>query len=245
MYSGFDIGTGKATPDQLQRVRHHLIDVACPDEPFDAGRYLRTVQSCLNTRESKSTTWIVAGGTGLYLRAVAEGLSELPAVDPALREELRHRYESAGLTNLVEELQALDPHAASAIDVQNPARVLRALELVRAGGQPLHELYARRSPAPLAGRVRGYLYLRPDRAELYRRIDARVRSMWHAGWPEEVGRLLTRWPESAPAFHAIGYREVIDTLTGKLKPAEAIARIQQLTRNYAKRQYTWFDHQLP
>lgn len=245
VYRELNVGTGKASEEERNAAPHHLIDVASPVESYNAGRFAREAEAVLREVAARNRGAIVAGGTGLYIRALAEGLSELPHVSEQLRESLRDRHERYGLESLAAELSRIDPKGAASTDLKNPARVLRALELNLATGRTLEELYARRSPSPVESLPKTYLYLRPERETLYRRIDERVNAMFAAGWPDEVRALLDRWPPESPAFASIGYREVIDLVQGRVSYSDAVARIQQLTRNYAKRQYTWFDRQLP
>lgn len=245
VYRELNVGTGKASEEERNAAQHHLIDVAAPDETYNAGRFAREADAVLQDVAARRRGAIVAGGTGLYIRALAEGLSELPSVPEDLRERLRDRHEREGLESLAAELCRIDPKGAARTDLKNPARVLRALELNLATGRTLEELYARRSPLPVDSLPKTYLYLRPERETLYRRIDERVNAMFAAGWQDEVRGLLQRWPPESPAFGSIGYREVIDLVQGRASKAETVERIQQLTRNYAKRQYTWFDRQLP
>jgi len=239
-YRGLDIGTAKPTPEERAEIRHHLIDILDPDEDFSAGEFARRAKVVIAEVEKRERLPIVVGGSGFYLRALLEGLNEIPTVRPAVREDLRRRLEKEGLEALREELLELDPTTAQRLLPGDTQRVLRALEVAISTGRPLSAWH---SEAPTAGEglapVRVGLTL--ERGLLYDSIAHRVHRMIEAGWVGEVEQLLSRGVSPRePAFQAIGYRELAAHLAGDLSLEEAIEETIRATRRYAKRQLTWF-----
>jgi len=240
VYRGFDIGTAKPSAPERSRVAHHLIDVLDPTERFSAGRFATMARGALAGIARRGRPALVVGGSGLYLRALLEGIAPLPPADAALRAELDRRLEAEGLPALRRELERRDPVTAARLGAADRQRILRALEVVLATGRPLSRWLADRpfGLEPLPARRVG---LTLPRALLYDRIEARVRRMIDAGWLDEVRRLLSEGvPREAPAFQAIGYAQWVRHLAGELDEEDAFRRIVVATRRYAKRQETWF-----
>jgi tRNA dimethylallyltransferase len=240
VYCGLDIGTAKPTLEERGRIRHHLIDIADPGELFSAGEYARRARAALAEIAARDRPAIVVGGSGLYLRALLSGLSEVPPTPPAIRAELLERLHSEGLAALRLELEYADPATARRLAAGDTQRTLRALAVLRATGRPLSAWLAA-SPGG-AGRLdASKIGLTLPRAVLYDRIEARIVEMIDRGWIDEVQRLLASGvSRDAPALQAIGYRDWIRHLDGELSRAETVVRIVQATRRYAKRQDTWF-----
>ena len=238
VYRGLDIGTDKPTPTERARVPHHLIDVVELTELFDAAKFVTLAQAAVNEIQSRGRVPIFCGGTGLYFKAFLEGLGEAPPSDAALRANLK----AAPLESLLEELRARDPATYEQIDRQNPRRVIRAVEVIRLTGRPFSEqraewLHAARRPAPAAD----FFGLCRAPAELHRRIDARVEKMFARGLVDETRRLLTAGLAQNPnAMQAIGYRQVVEHLRGERPLEETIELVKSRTRQFAKRQLTWF-----
>jgi len=245
IYRHFNIGTGKASAKLLETIPHHLINHVEPNEAYNAGRFAREAKMALQDIFSRNQHAVLAGGTGMFVKALCEGLNELPEISPDLRISLKDKLNSEGLHSMVDELRSKDPAGAALIDLMNPSRVLRALELINASGKTLNELYTPKSNNLPQITILTYLCFLPDRKWLYKQIDLRVEEMFLKGWPEETENLLKIYPPDAPAFGSIGYHEMINYLQGNASKTETLARIRQLTRNYAKRQYTWFRNQLP
>ncbi len=240
VYVGLDIGTAKPTAAERRVVRHHLIDILEPHEPFSAGEFARRARRAIDDVRGRDRTPILVGGSGFYLRALLEGLSPLPEVDPAVRRELDERLEQQGLPALYAELERLDPATAARLAPADRQRILRGLEVVLGSGRPLSQ-WIRERPAgqrPLPARRIG---LTLPRSILYDRVGERVRSMIEQGWVEEVEELLKRGvaPE-VPAFQAIGYRQIVRHVRGEWSLRAAEEDIVRATRRYAKRQMTWF-----
>ena len=239
VYRGLDIGTAKPTPAQLRSVRHHGIDICDPAETYTAGRFLRDTERWTEEIRSRGNRVLLVGGTGLYIRAFVDGLFEGPASDPALRATLEERIREQGLPVLVEELRVLDPDAAASIDARNPVRVIRALEVCLLTGQRYSVL--RTSMRPGAGREAVLFGLRWERAALHRRIGRRVDAMIDAGLVEEVRRLRDEGVDrSCTAMNAVGYQDILSYLEGSSSLADSIEAIKAGTRQYARRQMTWF-----
>ena len=219
VYRGMDVGTAKPSPDEQIRVPHALIDVVDPDQPFSLADFQRLAYAAIDAAERP----FLVGGTGLYVRAVVDGFVLPPAPpDAALRSARPSR------DVLLERLRQLDPAAADSVDAANPYRLLRAVE--RAG-------------QPLAAQPRYQVLqigLTAPRAELYRRSGERVERMLAAGWLDEVRHLLARFSPDLPALTGLGYRELAVHLRGELPYADAVAQIKQRTRQFIKRQQTWF-----
>ncbi|MBI2867489.1 MAG: tRNA (adenosine(37)-N6)-dimethylallyltransferase MiaA [Chloroflexi bacterium] len=238
VYRGMDIGTGKPSPEQRALVPHHLIDVADPDEDFSLARYQDLAREAIASIHQRGRTPLLVGGSGLYVWSVIEGL-RLPRVAPdsAFRARMEQRARAEGYLALQRELQAVDPVAASRIDPRNVRRVIRALEVHHATGLPFSQAQRREAP-PYRMFILG---LHCDRAELYRRIDQRVDDMLAAGWLEEVRRLVgCGYGPDVPAMSSLGYRELVDCLSGRTSLAEAAQQIKRNTRRFARRQYAWF-----
>jgi tRNA dimethylallyltransferase len=243
VYRGFDIGTAKPGPEDRRRVAHHLVDILDAHEPFSAGEFARRARSVIDEIRSRRRLPILVGGSGLYLRALIEGISPIPPIEPQLRQELRHRLAGEGVAALRAELLELDPESAERVAPADSQRVLRALEVALGTGRPLSAWIAE-NPVGGGGIDAAWIGLTLPRALLYDRIAERVERMLADGWVEEVRRLLAAGlSRSLPAFQAIGYRELAGHLRGDASLEEVAERIVRATRQYAKRQMTWFRRQ--
>lgn len=245
VYRGLDIGTAKPTPEERRRVPHHLIDLLDPEEPWSAGEFARRARPVLDEIRGRGRLPVVVGGSGFYVHALLRGLAPLPPRQPQVRRELERRMEADGLASLRRELERLDPATAARLAPGDRQRIVRALEVVLATGRPLSQWQAEAPPAelrPAALRVG----LTLPRAILYDRIGARVHRMIECGWVEEVAGLLRRGVDpAAPAFQAIGYRQIVCHIRGERALDVAVRDIVLATRRFAKRQETWFRNKEP
>jgi tRNA dimethylallyltransferase len=244
VYRGLDIGTAKPTAAERARVPHHLIDVADVTEPFDAAQFARRARDAAREIQARGRVPILCGGSGLYFRAFLEGLGEAPPADAALRAKL----EATSLTDLLAELEARDPATFRVIDRQNPRRVIRALEVIRLTGKPFSAQRATWVRTDGDGAdfdaAPRFIGLSRTPADLRTRIEARVDGMFQRGLVQETRELLAHGLEqNQTALQAIGYRQVVEHLRGQRSLADTIALVKLRTRQYAKRQRTWFRHQ--
>ena len=237
IYRGFDIGTAKTPVAERRGVPHHLFDVREPQEGYSAGEYARAARDVLREVSARGRIPIVAGGTGFYLRALLEGLPSLPERDAALRERLASK-EARTPGKLHRLLARLDPRAAARIHANDVQKLTRALEIRLSTGAPLA---AREQADELAGYRALLIGLNPYRAELNQRLDRRVQTMFENGLLDEIRALLARGVtgEEKP-FESLGYKQALAHLRRQLTREEAIASTQAETRQYAKRQLTWF-----
>jgi tRNA dimethylallyltransferase len=239
VYRGFDIGTAKATAREQAEVPHHLIDVLAPQEPHTAGDFVVRARRVIETIVARGRMPIVVGGSGLYLRALVEGLSPIPKVPQRVRDLVQERLDGDGLEALFARLGEVDPLTASRLKSADRQRICRALEVFEATGRSLSSWQREppREPALQATKVG----LTLPRAILYDRVARRVRGMVDDGWVAEVRTLLGNGVDrSAPAFQAIGYRHIADHVLGHLPLEQAVEETIRATRRYAKRQCTWF-----
>jgi tRNA dimethylallyltransferase len=240
VYCGLDIGTAKPGAEERARIPHHLIDILEPHERYSAGDFARRAEEAIEEIRSRGRLPIVVGGSGLYLRALFEGISPIPPGDPEVRRQLRERLEAEGLSALAAELRVRDPETAARLGAGDTQRILRALEVSLVAGEPL-SIYISRQPfgAQRIAALRVGLTL--PRGILYDQIAGRVVQMVQKGWVEEVAGLLSRGLSPAlPAFQAIGYRQLAQYLEGTWSLDRAIAETIRATRRFAKRQETWF-----
>ena len=247
-YRHMDIGTAKPTPAELGRVPHHLIDVVAASEPMDITRYITLARAAVETITARGRKVLVTGGSGFYLKSFFGPVADDVAVPAEVRAAVAVQLEQAGIGALVEELRALNPAGLGALDVDNPRRVTRALERCRVTGKTLAVLKAEFLARPSAFAVWPVALVRLERSpeEVNLRIDARVETMVRAGLVEEVRRLRADGFERNPsAAGAIGYREVLAMLDGKLASSALAAEIAQNTRMLVRKQRTWFRTQLP
>jgi tRNA dimethylallyltransferase len=254
VYRGLDIGTAKPSPADRARVPHHLIDICDLTESFDAAQFVRLAQRAVAEIQSRGRVPIFCGGTGLYFKAFLEGLDAMPSADAKLRAEL----EAIPLDKLLAELRERDPAAYEKIDKKNPRRVIRAVEVIRLTGQAFSSQRSWRAllrQCPNPAKVQGsdgalpsrhlfFVFTRqPD--DLRRRIDTRVDTMFARGLVDETRKLLKQGLEqNKTAMQAIGYRQVAEHLRGERSLAETIELVKIRTRQFAKRQLTWFRRQL-
>ena len=248
VYRGMDIGTAKPSAADRARVPHHLIDLADPCEAFSTGRYVGAADAAIADVARRGRMPLVVGGTALYLKALTEGFFDGPSADWALRNRLHAEAAEHGTPALHARLRELDPAAAARIHPNDLRRIVRALEVHEVTGQPISEQqtqWGHRPPAcePQAGRLCHLAGLRRDRADLYERINRRVDAMFEAGLLDEAAGLLAD-PRaiSHAASQFVGYREAIACLRGECTPAEARELVKTRTRQFAKRQLTWFRH---
>jgi tRNA dimethylallyltransferase len=237
LYRDLNIGAAKTPPEDRRGIPHHLIDLLEPSEHYTAGDYARAARAVVSDIAGRGRIPVMAGGTGFYVRAFLEGLSESPERDPELRSRL------AGRTGAVLHrwLRRLDPAAAARIHANDRNKLIRAIEVCVRSRRPMTELFAESPIQKLEGfRVRK-VGLDPDRVQLADRLNARCVRMFEAGLVEEVRGILSRGvPRDAKALLSIGYREALQYLDGALSAEEALERMQAATRQYAKRQRTWF-----
>ena len=234
VYREMEIGTAKPSAADRARVPHHLLDVVAPNEAFTAGGFSRQARVAIKQITNRGKVPIVAGGTGLYLRALIDGLFPAPPQDPALRERLRRRPSG----HLHKVLTRLDRAAATIIHPNDQPKLVRAIEVSLAARKPITEQWSQGRD-----RLTGYRILRlglqPERAALYARIDARAAAMFTRGLVEETRGLLEKYGPQR-SLQALGYAEACAVIDGAMTEADAIVRAQQGHRNYAKRQGTWF-----
>jgi tRNA dimethylallyltransferase len=243
IYCDFDIGTAKPTSDECARVTHYGIDVAEPEERYSAARWAREAEEWMECAREIDKVPVIVGGTGLYVRALVDPLFSAPEVDPLQRAQLERELESKSLEGLRRWCEQLDPPRAHLGRTQ----LVRAIETALLSGQRISTLHAMQQQALKAERDGGgpvYLVVDPGSA-LASRIEARVDEMLEAGWEEEVRSLMGKVSPDAPAWKASGYSVMRDHVDGHLDLSSARQRIIIETRQYAKRQRTWFRHQLP
>jgi tRNA dimethylallyltransferase len=238
VYRHMDIGTAKPTAPEQAHVKHHLVDVVDPDEPFTLAQYQQMAYAAINDIHDRKRLPLLVGGTGLYVKAVLEGLS-IPHVEPNahLREELLNEAATNGYQALHNRLREVDPVAAERIDARNVRRVVRALEVCYLLGQPISSVQ-RATPPPYRILRLG---LAMPREHLYQRIDERVERMMAAGLVEEVRSLVARgYDYSLPAMSGLGYRQMGMYLRGEASLDEAVALIKRHTRRFVRQQANWF-----
>jgi tRNA dimethylallyltransferase len=251
VYRGLDIGTAKPSPADRARVPHHLIDICDLTESFDAAQFARLAHCAVAEIQSRGHVPVLCGGTGLYFKAFLEGLGKAPSADAKLRAEL----EAAPLENLLAELRERDPAAYEKIDRQNPRRVIRAVEVIRLTGKPFSEQRANWNVLPasspedlkseIPARCRNHVFcFTRSSDDLHARINVRVDAMFARGLVDETSELLNRGLEqNKTAMQAIGYRQVVEHLHGERSLTETVELVKIRTRQFAKRQLTWFRAQ--
>jgi tRNA dimethylallyltransferase len=239
VYRHFDIGTAKLPPDERRGIPHHLLDIVNPDEVFTAGEYARLARLAIADISERGRLPIVAGGTGFYLRALLDGLFEGPSRDQGLRDRLAAR-EARRAGSLHRLLRRFDREAAAKIHPNDVPKVTRALEVCLVTRRPVSQLF-REGRDALQGYRTLKIGLSPDRDELYKSLDRRCAAMFESGLLDEVkGILALGYPPTCKPFESHGYKQALQLLQGELTPKEAVFYAQRNTRNYAKRQVTWF-----
>lgn len=236
IYRDLPIGTAQPDAAQLQRAEHYFIATHAIDEEFNCGAYEQAALALLDKLFTQHPTVIAVGGSGLYVKALCDGLDDLPEAAPEIRQELAQRLRDEGLEPLAEQLRQLDPEYYRQVDTKNPARVLRALEVCLSTGQPYSSL---RIGEPHERPFRIIMIgTQMERAELYRRIDRRVDEMMAAGLEQEARAVYPY--RHLNSLQTVGYKELFDYFDGKITRDEAVELIKRNTRRYAKRQLTWF-----
>ncbi len=239
MYRDFEIGTAKPTRAERAEVPHHLVDVVDPLSEVTAGEYARAARTAIREIAARGLLPVVSGGTGLYLRALLQGLFAGPERSEPLRERLRERASGRGSEYLHRILRRLDPAAAERIHANDVPKVIRAIEVCLAARRPMTELW-QEGREQLAGFRILRLGLNPEREALYARINERAAKMFDAGLVAETEALLAKYGPAARPLNSLGYKQAVQLLRGELDRESALRAAQQAHRNYAKRQMTWF-----
>jgi tRNA dimethylallyltransferase len=235
VYRGMDVGTAKPSVADRAEIRHHLIDVVCPDESFTVARFVESADAVIADARSRGVCLIATGGTPLYYKALFEGLFEGPGADEAIRRRLASRSNE----ELATLLAAVDPAAATRIHLNDTRRLIRALEVHELTGKPISSFQTDWAQAQQRHRAT-WVGLNWDKETLNRRINGRVKAMFAAGWIEEPRRLMAEYQNLSPAAgEATGYRQIIEHLRGNLSLEDAIEQIKIATRQLARRQMKW------
>ena len=234
VYKFLDIGTAKVTEDEMQGIKHYMIDFVEPDEDYSVGDFEVEVNKILHEKEENAENIILVGGTGLYIRAITDGFSDLPTKDEKIRKDL----EKKSLEELQEILKALDLQAYNEIDLNNKLRLVRAIEVCKITGGKFSELRVKNIKKNNYNFLK--VFLTRNREELYERINKRVDIMIQKGLVEEAKKVYNNYEDSLYKISAIGYKELFNYFDGKVSLEEAIEDIKRESRRYAKRQMTWF-----
>jgi tRNA dimethylallyltransferase len=241
VYRGLDLGTAKPSPADRVRVPHHLIDICDLAESFDAAQFVRLAQKAVEEIQARGRVPVFCGGTGLYFKAFLSGLGEAPSANP----ELRARLEALPFEALLQELRERDLTAYEKIDKQNLRRVIRAVEVIRLTGKKFSQQRAEWKSKVQSPRSNVFFCVTRPPADLHARINARVDAMFARGLVDETRELLKQGlADNQTAMQAIGYRQVVEHLRGERSLAETIELVKIRTRQFAKRQLTWFHRQL-
>ena len=242
IYKGMDIGTAKPTREEMQGIRHHMIDICDPREDFSVSRYTDMATPILEDILARGKTAIIVGGTGLYVDSLMKGNTFVDIPATGHRQRLEKQIQQEGVEPLLQALHAIDPEAADR-SMRNPRRIIRALEVYYETGETItaHNARTQAIPPRYSPTWIGLDFV--ERKDLYARIDKRVEIMLEMGLLTEIRQLLASGiPEKATAMQAIGYKEFVDALAGRCGLEEAVAQVQQSSRRYGKRQLTWFRH---
>lgn len=236
IYRELNIGTAKPSKEEQQEVPHHLVDCASIVEPWSAGWYAREAGVVIAEIQKRKKLPVIVGGTGLYIKALLFGLDEVEAISDPVRSQLRQELETKGIASLYAELQRVDPVSADRLKPRDTQRILRALEVFRQTGRGINEFWKAETKQPRYSYAK--LAVNVERKELYRRIDERVVEMFKEGLKEEAEHLIRKYPDNAVLKKTIGYAEWMEM--GFDDERKVMAAIQKNTRNFAKRQLTWF-----
>ena len=240
VYRGLNIGSAKPTPEMLRGIRHHMIDVADPDQPLDAAAFARLAEGAIEQVISRGAAPVVVGGTGLWIRALIRGLVKVPPVDRELRAKLQREWLELGPAAMHKRLSEVDPRSAARIHVNDQTRVVRALEVYEQCGRPVGELRAEHALG--SPRYRTLVFnLDIPRELLNERLRLRTRRMIEAGWADEVRALVKKYGPGVRSLRSVGYRQMLNHVVDS-EPLEVTEqKIAIATRQYARRQRTWFQ----
>lgn len=238
VYRGFAIGTAQPSAGDMAKVRHHLVNFLDPQQTYSAGEFCRDVKRLL--QENPERNYILVGGTGLYVQSLMLGLPQIPAVPEGVRDELETVAQNEGALSLYKMAMEADPELAQNVEPNNVHRLIRIVEVFQATGRKLSDWQKERVGG--IGKVPVF-WLQRERDVLYKRIDARVDQMMKGGWLDEVVSLSAMVPQSAPAWQSLGYRELLNA-HGSSEIKTVLDEVKKKTRNYAKRQLTWFRGQM-
>lgn len=242
IYKYMDIGTAKPTPAERDLVTHHLFDIITPNERYNAGRYVQDAQRTIQLLQTQAKIPLLCGGTGLYVKALLEGLFEHPPIDPALKTKLKQELQQRGTEAMYKKLQAIDPTFADKISAHDPQRILRGLEVFEATGRTLSQHWSEQQHRQRYKALR--ILVNPERDLLYQSINDRMQKMLARGLIAEIESLLARgytWTD--PGLNSLGYKEFKDYFTKAKTIAQCAQIAAQHHRNYAKRQVTWYRKQ--
>ena len=244
VYQGLDIGSAKPTMQERQQVRHALVDCCQLPDVFSAARWAREAAEFIRQENARGVTPLIVGGSGFYLRALLEGFAEIPGEDAGVRQQLERWQREHGTPWLHQRLRQCDPTLAERLHVTDTQRIMRALGVFESTGTPL-SVWQQQAPARVPVDCPVFV-LQVERACLRQRLQQRFMAMMDAGWLDEVRWLAAQQlPETHPAMRAVGYRQLLDHLAGECTLEEAVRNGITATRRYAKRQQTWFAHQVP
>ena len=238
IYKGFAIGTAQPAPEDLARVKHHLVDFFDPCKAYSAGDFCANVKNLV--AENPKQNYILVGGTGLYLQSLMLGLPQLPKIDESVRKSFEDEAQKFGRNSLYEKAKSADPEAMEKVEVNNVQRIIRILEVYQLTGRKLSDWQKER----VGGiGILPVFWLNRSRENLYARIDARVDQMMADGWMDEIRSLAETVPLDAPAWQSLGYKELLCAKDGA-QVQTILEEVKRKTRNYAKRQLTWFRWQV-
>ena len=241
IYKRMDIGTAKPTKEEMQGVPHHMLDVAEPWEDFSVSRYCKMAGPIVDDILARGKTAIIAGGTGLYMDALIRGNDFAPFPSTGMREKLEQQADAEGMEAMLALLQTIDPEAAARLHLADRKRIIRALEVYYETGRTITEHNRLTQAVPPKYEALWFCICDEDRQTLYDRIDGRVTKMLEMGLAQEIRELLAEGvPEKCTAMQAIGYKEFLAAMAGECTVEEAADKVRQASRNYAKRQLTWF-----
>jgi tRNA dimethylallyltransferase len=240
VYKGMDIGTAKPSAEEMGGIRHHMISIVEPDTGFSVGEYVRLSRTVIEMLHGRGRIPVVAGGTGLYIRGLVDGLCELPEADPRIRKRLFEDEDRHGKGYLYSRLSEDDPVSAGRIESNDVVKIVRALEVFEIAGVPISKIQASHgfkekqySPVMIG--------LTMERKTLYEKIEKRVDNMTEQGLEEEIRKLISRYGNSPPLMNGLGYKQFAGYFNGRYSREDAVSLLKRDTKRYAKRQFTWFN----